>query len=735
MLERLRHWQPQRIITMYWAFFAVVFLVPAGILTATWMHNEVQGQRAEVDTARERALTSVRTNLNDNLAHLLTAANQMAIDPAFARDPQNFDDYAAIEAALHRYNLSSPLVQRSWVNMFRRPEALYSADGTYDTQDTLYKYNLLPAGTKGDQQDALIHSSVPHLLATGSRDQDAQLTLVVPLMPLSGEQNGVVFFTLNTESIQDILAAGASSPDQVLGLAVAGRTELLSKPRLQDVDLAGMVGAKPKTERVKAAGQALAVTVSPDKGALFQAVSYALPYRAGHSLLRFLGNSLWLLGLVALLGFGLIHWFAKRQYALIARLESALPSVPDTASAVGPESARLQTAIEGYIADHQNLITTSKVQLPFVRNQILQLLLNGRIQDPDTTGDLLEVADLHLPYKNFVVALLARKAQWNADDLAAPYTAEDYTVLPMHRTSEAQVVLLINYADTQTPAAIVAALREQGDMVDATTVLYLSRAHRGLATLHEAYIEVVSTQITAHPGLGESVTYETGAALAASREDMFDFTTELKLDNSLLHRNFDHAQEAFEVLFNLASQNYDPRARFDLGMSNLITRVLKADYQRNLQVSDELVRQLLAVESLSQLHTLLLKTIRVITAPEPVAQTADQPEDVGAKLRAYIEANAASPTLSLVDVADHFGYSVPYTSRYVKEVTGKTFTNFVAERRLVMIETALVTTSLPIKTIIEQNGYYDVANFTRKFKKLTGITPGEYRRTHAVAAG
>ncbi|WP_225048460.1 helix-turn-helix transcriptional regulator [Lacticaseibacillus kribbianus] len=213
---------------------------------------------------------------------------------------------------------------------------------------------------------------------------------------------------------------------------------------------------------------------------------------------------------------------------------------------------------------------------------------------------------------------------------------------------------------------------------------------------------------------------------------MFDFITELKLDNSLLHRNFDHAREAFEVLFALASQSYDPHARFDLGMSNLITRILKADYQRNLQLSTELVHQLLAVESLPQLHALLLATIRSITAPD-AAPARPAPADMAARLRAYITAHAASPTLSLVDVADHFGYSVPYTSRFVKEVTGKTFTSFVAERRLIQIERALVTTPLPIKTIIEQNGYYDVANFTRKFKKLTGVTPGEYRRTHAIS--
>ncbi|MNC57066.1 DNA-binding transcriptional regulator AraC [compost metagenome] len=44
----------------------------------------------------------------------------------------------------------------------------------------------------------------------------------------------------------------------------------------------------------------------------------------------------------------------------------------------------------------------------------------------------------------------------------------------------------------------------------------------------------------------------------------------------------------------------------------------------------------------------------------------------------------------------------------------------------------LENTSAPLKEIIGQVGYLDAPNFIRKFKKETGLTPGQYRKDHAL---
>lgn len=59
---------------------------------------------------------------------------------------------------------------------------------------------------------------------------------------------------------------------------------------------------------------------------------------------------------------------------------------------------------------------------------------------------------------------------------------------------------------------------------------------------------------------------------------------------------------------------------------------------------------------------------------------------------------------------------------------GLNFIQYVWQKRLEEVIHQLRTTSDPLKDIILRVGYQDTPNFTRKFKKETGYTPGQYRK-------
>ena len=77
-------------------------------------------------------------------------------------------------------------------------------------------------------------------------------------------------------------------------------------------------------------------------------------------------------------------------------------------------------------------------------------------------------------------------------------------------------------------------------------------------------------------------------------------------------------------------------------------------------------------------------------------------------------------------MAEEVGVSVSYVSRFVKRKWQnllQIYSRITAEK----IKEELIETDLPIKEIIRNNGYYDVSNYTRKFRKIVGVTPGQYR--------
>lgn len=97
------------------------------------------------------------------------------------------------------------------------------------------------------------------------------------------------------------------------------------------------------------------------------------------------------------------------------------------------------------------------------------------------------------------------------------------------------------------------------------------------------------------------------------------------------------------------------------------------------------------------------------------------------RARAYLEQNFAEP-LRLDDVADYVKLNPAYFSALFKKETGKTFSDYLVERRLRAAQYLLQSTGKSISEIAETVGYNDVKYFSKLFKKHMGVKPSEYRR-------
>lgn len=85
--------------------------------------------------------------------------------------------------------------------------------------------------------------------------------------------------------------------------------------------------------------------------------------------------------------------------------------------------------------------------------------------------------------------------------------------------------------------------------------------------------------------------------------------------------------------------------------------------------------------------------------------------------------------LSLESVADQLQMSRSYLSTYFRERTGMTFTDYLNELRMSKAKELLGSgENVRIVDVAAEVGYRNVNSFIRMFKKLCGVTPGEYRR-------
>ncbi len=84
-------------------------------------------------------------------------------------------------------------------------------------------------------------------------------------------------------------------------------------------------------------------------------------------------------------------------------------------------------------------------------------------------------------------------------------------------------------------------------------------------------------------------------------------------------------------------------------------------------------------------------------------------------------------TITLSEIADIVSMTVPSFCRYFKKVTGKTFTRFLNEYRLVHASKLLSEEQMSITEVCFECGFKNYSHFVSRFKSFTGKSPSAYR--------
>ena len=94
----------------------------------------------------------------------------------------------------------------------------------------------------------------------------------------------------------------------------------------------------------------------------------------------------------------------------------------------------------------------------------------------------------------------------------------------------------------------------------------------------------------------------------------------------------------------------------------------------------------------------------------------------------YINEHITEPiTLSTISAA--INLSKEYTSHIFKKETGKTITDYINERKLIIAKDMVLSTSYPLTYISDRLGYENYSYFSKVFKKQFDTTPRILRKT------
>ena len=111
----------------------------------------------------------------------------------------------------------------------------------------------------------------------------------------------------------------------------------------------------------------------------------------------------------------------------------------------------------------------------------------------------------------------------------------------------------------------------------------------------------------------------------------------------------------------------------------------------------------------------------------PLTETKEKQDEIINVIVDYIEKNYKG-SLSLSELAKRLGYEYCYFSKMFNRTFSMTFNEYLNIYRFNEACAMLTTTDIPVTAVAYESGFKSIRSFNNTFKKLSGISPSEYRR-------
>lgn len=134
--------------------------------------------------------------------------------------------------------------------------------------------------------------------------------------------------------------------------------------------------------------------------------------------------------------------------------------------------------------------------------------------------------------------------------------------------------------------------------------------------------------------------------------------------------------------------------------------------------------------TLANLQSWLEDVIRAMISEIIVPKVKNRQEEVVHEIHEYIRTHLQDPQLSVERVAEHLSFSMNYLRQIHKEVTSTTISDYILTEKVSHVKKLLTSSDLTMSEIMDHTGFLTKSHFFAAFKKITGLTPKQYRESH-----
>ncbi|MGB4658045.1 MAG: helix-turn-helix domain-containing protein [Mobilitalea sp.] len=266
--------------------------------------------------------------------------------------------------------------------------------------------------------------------------------------------------------------------------------------------------------------------------------------------------------------------------------------------------------------------------------------------------------------------------------------------------------------------------------------IVISEHSYSMESIHTAYIQSVSKLMMRKYNKNSVILFCEKDNMEGKKEVINQMSLEMenKLKNLLKSRN----QAAIRTLiFEDAGIRYcDSGEKTFLEVKQIVKRMcnVMVDYLSERKVA----RDILELESLADLANNKIETLSAESLCEVISEMIDasigsKSEEESGSIRSvvklavkYIDSNFFEE-LTLAKLANKFSVESSYFSKIFRQETGSNLMLYIAQKRIDKAKEYMRDSSINLTEIAFMTGYEDYTYFNRVFRKMTGVSPRDYR--------
>lgn len=733
----------KKYIVSYIAVFSIPFLILLIVVNSIYISNV----RQELNAANENYLEQTNVLLNEQMIEMRSLGNYINETNFFnTRSAYNRDNFSDYQDLLKQHEHSSRSIKSIYV-IVNPTSYVFSSRGNMSVDAMLDHAVQFSNLTDIDVIRNSIDNSEERLIA-----QNKRLYYTMPLGE-NGYSYGSILFVMDTHSLLASMNA-LTERDEGMSFLVDENNEIILSsslyPKLRQDSLVNKVSEIISTENVKIDNtNYLSSSITNDLvgWTFISLVDSNRFYQPLYEVLFFVFSGVFILTIFGVL---ISYYFAIRNYRPIHKLSNVFEKeINQTID----EWNFIQTNITRTYSEVKILNSLVNEQAPIIRNAVLLDLIEGRYNEQIEFQKNLEENKIHFPYLYYTLLIIelgdrsieadqminVEKLSQNLNNNQKNEQFHIEATIPHFRNNQIFVIANLRENNLATMDKVITfvqqVLTNEPLQHKRTLKVGAGSTHKSWKKIKNSYIEASSAleELNKRAEKNDQVLFfeDINQNQGKISPDFLHYPKEkiMLLLQSLKQGNIHTAQETIQDTFEIIKDSCHNTIAVQAITASLFNSVIQTANELGLGSHSQLLLKLNDFSDIASTKELLIEISEAICSDMRQKQECES-SLIEKNVVQFIFEYYNSPSISLEQIASENNISISYASKLIKEETGESFSNILQSLRMNRFKELLLTTNSPIKELVTEVGYYDVSNFTRKFRQENEMTPGQYRKKY-----